>query len=403
MSPARASGTDRKRIGTGRRISVGLHLVKCSTARRLPLQCVNLTSPGIMDRYPMEAQMERYEPRPPGAARYLEPTPHPSAQPLLMATESIPMRHVLDRALSIALSDATALITGESGTGKGVIARFIHTRSRRSRSPFVSVNCAGLPEGVLESELFGHERGAFTGAVKQRPGRFEQARDGTIFLDEIGAADARVQQRLLRVLQERCFERVGGTQTLINDSRVVAATNVDLQDEVEAGRFREDLYYRLHVVPIEVPALRERREDIPCLLDHFLRQYSDKVDGITDAAMTRLKDYPWPGNIRELENTIERMVVLTASRRLDLMDVPDEIQHWRSGHSAQRLNDLGAVTYREAREWFDRQFLYRALKRHQGVVTHVADAIGMSRKNLYCRLTRLGIDPARFRSGRSPG
>ncbi|HJN29559.1 MAG TPA: sigma-54 dependent transcriptional regulator, partial [Candidatus Latescibacteria bacterium] len=278
----------------------------------------------------------------------------------------------------------------------------IHPPAQLTRTfpPFVSVNCAGLPEGVLESELFGHERGAFTGALRQRPGRFEQARDGTIFLDEIGAADARVQQRLLRVLQERCFERVGGTQTLTNEARVVAATNVDLQAEVEAGHFREDLYCHLHVVPVDVPPLRERREDIAHLVDHFLHQHTERVDGISERATQCLVEYPWPGNIRELENTIERMVVLAEHRLLDLIDVPEEILNWRGGRAVERLNDLGAVTYREAREWFDRQFLRRALKRHQGVVTHVADAIGMSRKNLYCRLTRLGIDPARFRPGR---
>ena len=349
--------------------------------------------------------MDRYGPDAAIVPRYIDPgqndPPHNhSAQPALLNTSSIPMRHVLDRALSISKSDATALITGDSGTGKGVIARFIHERSTRGPSPFVSVNCVGLPEGVLESELFGHERGAFTGAMRQRIGRFEQAHDGTIFLDEIGAADARVQQRLLRVLQERCFERVGGTHTLTNDARVVAATNVNLQAEVEAGRFREDLYYRLHVVPIEVPALRERREDIPHLLEHFLRRYAAAVDGITEEAIACLIDYPWPGNIRELENTIERMVVLAHSKQLDVGDVPEEIQHWRAGSDVERLSDLGSVTYREAREWFDRQFLHKALKRHRGVVTHVADAIGMSRKNLYCRLTRLGIDPARFRPGR---
>lgn len=344
--------------------------------------------------------MDRYEPALAYGPQYLDTEKDPQqAHPALLATQSVAMGHVLDRVTSIAASESTTLITGESGTGKGVIARLIHLRSTRARSPFVSVNCAGLPEGVLESELFGHERGAFTGALRQRPGRFEQARDGTIFLDEIGTADARVQQRLLRVLQERCFERVGGTQTLVNEARVVAATNVDLQAEVEAGRFREDLYYRLHVVPVEVPPLRERREDITHLVEHFLLPVADRIDGITREALDRLVDYPWPGNIRELENTIERMVVLAKTRRLGLGDVPDEIHHWRAGDGAHRMTDLGSVSYREAREWFDRQFLHRALTRHQGVVTHVADAIGMSRKNLYCRLTRLGIDPDRFRPG----
>ena len=299
----------------------------------------------------------------------------------------------------LADSDATVLILGESGTGKERVAEAIHSHSQRGAGPFVKVNCSALSEGLLESELFGHVKGAFTGAIRDQVGRFEQASGGTIFLDEIGDLSPNVQVKLLRVLQERQIERVGSGLTIEVDVRVVAATHRDLRRAMREGRFREDLYYRLHVVPVEVPPLRERREDITHLVEHFLLPVVDRIDGITREALDRLVDYPWPGNIRELENTIERMVVLAKTRRLGLGDVPDEIHHWRAGDGAHRMTDLGSISYREAREWFDRQFLHRALQRHQGVVTHVADAIGMSRKNLYCRLTRLGIDPDRFRPG----
>ena len=313
------------------------------------------------------------------------------------------MRSVLVQVLRVADAEATVLLQGESGTGKGVLARVLHGRSPRADGPFVEVNCAALPEGVLESELFGHERGAFTGAVRQRQGRLEQARGGTMFLDEVGAADPRVQLRLLRVLQERRYERVGGDQTLVADVRVVAATNVDLAAEVRQGRFREDLFYRLHVIPVELPPLRDRREDVPLLVQYFLGRQRPGAPPrfprtIDEEALRLLIDYPWPGNIRELENTLERMVVLARGLRLTAVDVPEDVAAWRQGGAAEALEDLGEVSYREAREWFDRRFLSHALQRHNGVITHVADAIGMSRKYLYTRLEQLDIDPGRYRS-----
>jgi two-component system nitrogen regulation response regulator NtrX len=251
---------------------------------------------------------------------------------------------------------------------------------------------------VLESELFGHERGAFTGAVRQRPGRFELADGGTLLLDEIGAADAKVQLRLLRVLQEHEFERVGGTETLRVDVRVVAATNVDLRVEVREGRFREDLYYRLSVVPVRVPALRERRDDIPLLVEHFLTESvarnGSPVRGIAVPAVERLQAYPWPGNVRQLENVVEQMVVLAVGEHLTVADLPAEIADWRE----QRECPAAApASFREARAVFERRYLCEALRRHRGVIAQVADAIGMSRKNLYMKLDSLEIDYDRFR------
>ncbi len=212
------------------------------------------------------------------------------------------MRRLVAQVKRVASEEATVLLTGESGTGKGVLARVIHEHSRRADGPFVDVKCASLPENILESELFGHEKGAFTGAVRQRLGRLEQARGGTLFIDEVGIADTRVQTRLLRVLQERSFERVGGDRTITADVRVVAATNVDLAAQVRAGQFREDLYYRLHVVPFNLPPLRERREDVALLAQHFLRRRSRvRACWIDAEALALLRAYPWPENIRELE------------------------------------------------------------------------------------------------------
>ncbi len=317
----------------------------------------------------------------------------------LLQTRNARMKKLLLELKPIAFSDSTALIQGESGTGKEVIARFIHASSQRHRGPFVGVNCASLPEGVLDSELFGHEKGAFTGAVRQRPGRFEMAQEGTLFLDEIGSAPRRVQLPLLRVLQEREYERLGGTRTLTADVRVLAASNIDLEQCVKDGSFRDDLFYRLNILPVRLPALRERPEDIPLFIDHFLHQTRSAtghaVEGIDVEAEQILRSYPWPGNIRQLSNTLERMIILSRSPRLGVVDVPAEILHWRDD---DELIALGSgVTYWEARSRFDRRFLTHALERHNGVVSHVAEAIGMSRKNLYARLDNLRIDVQQFR------
>jgi two-component system response regulator HydG len=242
--------------------------------------------------------------------------------------QSPALRRVLDVATQAAPSSATVLILGESGTGKELIARYIHSKSGRASGPFVGVNCAAIPESILEAELFGHERGAFTGAIAKREGRFARARGGTLFLDEIGELSPAVQVKILRVLQEGEYEPVGG-HTVKADARIVAATNRDLVSEVEAGRFREDLYYRLNVIAVTAPPLRARREDIPLLVDHFLGVYCTKNGRarltVPSDALRKLMDYSWPGNVRELENVIERAAVLCRAEVLSLADLPDAV------------------------------------------------------------------------------
>ncbi|MEO7036526.1 MAG: sigma-54 dependent transcriptional regulator [Polyangiaceae bacterium] len=242
--------------------------------------------------------------------------------------QSPALRRVLDVATQAAPSSATVLILGESGTGKELIARYIHSKSGRAHGPFVAVNCAAIPESILEAELFGHERGAFTGAIAKREGRFARARGGTLFLDEIGELSPAVQVKILRVLQEGEYEPVGG-HTVKADARIVAATNRDLVSEVEAGRFREDLYYRLNVIAVTAPPLRARREDIPLLVDHFLGVYCTKNGRarltIPSDVLRKLMDYSWPGNVRELENVIERAAVLCRAEALSLSDLPDAV------------------------------------------------------------------------------
>jgi DNA-binding NtrC family response regulator len=242
--------------------------------------------------------------------------------------QSPALRRVLDVATQAAPSSATVLILGESGTGKELIARYIHSKSGRANGPFVAVNCAAIPESILEAELFGHERGAFTGAIAKREGRFARARGGTLFLDEIGELSPAVQVKILRVLQEGEYEPVGG-HTVKADARIVAATNRDLVSEVEAGRFREDLYYRLNVIAVTAPPLRARREDIPLLVDHFLGVYCTKNGRarltIPSEVLRKLMDYSWPGNVRELENVVERAAVLCRAESISLSDLPDAV------------------------------------------------------------------------------
>jgi len=313
-------------------------------------------------------------------------------------TQDALIRRLLEQADRVAKAPATVLITGESGTGKEVLARRLHERSPRHRFPYVRLNCASLSEGVLESELFGHEKGAFTGAIRQRHGRFEQANRGTLFLDEIGVADLRVQLRLLRVLQEREFERVGGTQTQRVDVRVIAATNCDLQEEVRKGTFREDLFYRLNVVQLKLPPLRQRKGDIPLLIEYFIRRlhgtHGGRVCSVDDVALQYLLAYPWPGNVRQLENAVERMVVLAGGTQLRRTDVPEEVLNWREEDEGEELVGEG---FREARSSFERRFLCAALHRNHGVISRVAEAVGLSRKSLYAKLDYLEIDYERYR------
>lgn len=315
-------------------------------------------------------------------------------------TQNAHVRRLLAQADRVAEFSATVLLTGESGTGKEVLARRLHGRSPRRRASFVQINCASLPEGVLESELFGHEKGAFTGAVRQRLGRFELANRGTLFLDEIGAADLRVQLRLLRVLQEREFERVGGAETLRVDVRVIAATNVNLREEISKGTFREDLFYRLNVVPLKLPPLRQRKGDIPLLIEYFIRrleaQNGCKIRGLDAAALNLFLAYPWPGNVRQLANALERMVLLANDSLLREKDVPEEIVHWKKEEDADRSQSQQG--FREARSSFERHFLCEALHRHRGVISQVAEDVGLSRKSLYAKLEHLEIDYQHYRT-----
>jgi len=305
--------------------------------------------------------------------------------------ESGRMQEVLGLVKQVAPSDATVLIRGESGTGKELIARAIHFNSARAAGPLVTLNCAALPEQLLESELFGHEKGAFTGAVAQRKGRFELADGGSIFLDEIGDLSPALQVKLLRVLQERQFERLGGTRTLKVDVRILAATHRDLEQAMRDGTFREDLYYRLNVVTIQIPPLRERREDIPVFLDHFLRKFVQKnrreVTGLTAAARDALLRYDYPGNVRELENIVERAVLLCRSQVIDLEDLPVALRPGERGpveSEARRLPDLLASI-----EW---QAIRAALERHGGVQTQAAAELGISERVLRYKMKKYGLE-----------
>ena len=308
--------------------------------------------------------------------------------------QSAAMREVLSNVDQVAPTETTVLITGETGTGKELIAREIHRRSRRADGPMIAVHSAALPSSLLASELFGHERGAFTGALQRRAGRFELASRGTIFLDEIGELPPETQLALLRVLQERTFERVGGTQTLRTDARVVAATHRDLQKMVREGTFREDLYYRLSVFPIHIPPLRERRADIPPLVEHFTRLFARRLDKtirrISRASMTRLTAYSWPGNVRELENVIERAIILTRGEEL----IVSAALFPRPSGSAR-----GALPRRL--EEIERTAIEDALTESKGRIggpAGAAERLGMRRTTLYSKLARHDIDPARFKT-----
>ncbi len=300
------------------------------------------------------------------------------------------MQEVLSLVRRVAGSDATVLIRGESGTGKELIARAIHHASSRAAGPFVAVSCAALPEGLLESELFGHEKGAFTGAHAARKGRFELADGGTLFLDEIGDLAPGLQVKLLRVLQERAFERVGGTRTLAADVRVLAATHRALEALVRDGRFRDDLYYRINVVTILLPPLRERREDLPPLIDHFLRRFAEKnvkpIRGLTRDARDALLRYDYPGNVRELENLIERAVVLTRDEVIGARDLPLSLD-------APAPEDDAPAGLVATVEGLERRMIRDALGRAGGVQTRAAELLGISERVLRYKLRKYGLTP----------
>jgi DNA-binding NtrC family response regulator len=302
------------------------------------------------------------------------------------------MRRIFDVIDSIADTKATVLVTGESGTGKSMIARAIHRRSRRAAKPFIEVACGALPENLLESELFGHVAGAFTGATGNKIGKFQQADGGTIFLDEIGTASPAMQVKLLRVLQELQFEQVGGDKTFKVDVRVILATNEDLASAVAAGRFRQDLYYRVNVINVELPALRNRRSDIPALAQTFLNQLREDtnrtVTGFSDDAMAALEAYPWPGNIRELQNVVERAVLLGKGDRIVPADLPREI----AGGAALRVSRTGIRTLKEALEAPERQIILEVLEANGWNRNATADSLGVNRTTLYKKMKRLGLE-----------
>ena len=322
--------------------------------------------------------------------------------------QSPPMAEVYQIIERVADTPSTVLLTGESGTGKELIARALHENSSRRTRPFIRVNCAAIPRDLLESELFGYEKGAFTGAVTSKPGRFELAHEGTLFLDEIGEIPANMQVKLLRAIQEQEFERVGGIKTIEVDVRLVAATNRELAEEIRAGRFREDLYYRLNVVQVRLPPLRERKSDIPLLVGHFVRRFRERLKkectGTTDAAMDRLLAHPWPGNIRELENVIERCMLFCDGDKISVQDLPLEVRatgtevaepprrEETASESVEPTPTPGLKeAVREAASRVERELIVKALEQTGGNVTHTARLLKISRKSLQTKMKELGL------------
>ncbi len=296
----------------------------------------------------------------------------------------------------VAPTNAWILIMGENGTGKELVARSIHRRSRRNQKPFVEVNCAAIPEELIESELFGHEKGAFTGATSKKRGKFDLANEGTIFLDEVADMSQKAQAKILRILQEKTFERVGGNRLISTDVRVLAATNKDLEREMEEGRFRQDLYYRLNVIPLHVPPLRERREDIPLLVARFIRDFSLKEGEaektMSDEALEVLMRHEWPGNVRELKNIVERLVIMTPARVIGAADIPP-LQKTDNGHRPEPPAELPeSDSLREARQDFEKQFIVKKLKEFEGNISKTAEAIGLERSNLHRKIKSFGLE-----------
>jgi len=291
-------------------------------------------------------------------------------------------------------SNSWVLITGENGTGKEFVAHNIHLLSSRSSRPFVEVNCAAIPDELIESELFGHERGAFTGASSKKKGKFDIADTGTIFLDEIGDMSMKTQAKVLRILQEQTFERVGGTELIKVDVRVIAATNKDLKEEIQKGNFREDLYYRLNVIPLVVPPLRRRPEDISLLIEHFLREASRKSGVETIKAdnnvLRRLSEYGWPGNVRELKNLVERLVIMSPGPTITINDIPSYISGKREG--GDNVSLFSRSLLRDARASFEKEFIIRKLKENSGNIAKTAEAIGIERSHLYRKIKSYGIE-----------
>jgi len=286
------------------------------------------------------------------------------------------------------------LITGENGTGKELVARGIHQMSLRVDKDFIEVNCAAIPEELIESELFGHEKGSFTGALTKRRGKFDLANEGTIFLDEIADMSLKTQAKILRILQEQRFERVGGTEMIFVDVRVVAATNRDLNEEMQKGRFREDLYYRLNVIPMAVPPLRERKTDIPLLVEHFINEFCrenhKEMKKIGPPAMELLMAYSWPGNVRELKNIVERMVIMTRGPMIEAKDVPDPVRDQRKALPESSFLDYPLL--KDARREFEKRFIMKKLNENEENISKTAEVIGIERSNLHRKIKSYGIE-----------
>jgi two-component system, NtrC family, nitrogen regulation response regulator NtrX len=316
-----------------------------------------------------------------------------------MIGESYAMAKLREQVAMAAPTNGRVLIIGENGTGKELVARNIHGMSRRRSAPFVEVNCAAIPEELIESELFGHVRGAFTGAVADRRGKFEAAHGGTIFLDEIGDMSLKTQAKVLRVLQEQVMEPVGGSTRIRVDARVLAATNKDLPAEIRAGRFREDLYFRLNVVPIFVPPLRERTEDVALLADHFMamlaREYGRRPKTFDADAVASLQRYAWPGNVRELRNLVERLMIMVPGDRVSSRDLTFLEQGMVAASPAGGRPMSPIAPLHDARDEFEKQYILRALAAQQGNMSRTAEVLGVERSNLYRKMRAFGIMPAR--------
>lgn len=315
------------------------------------------------------------------------------AQDYELTGSSKPIRELKELIRIVAQTNAWILIMGENGTGKELVARSIHKQSNRLRKPFIEVNCAAIPEELIESELFGHEKGAFTGATEKKRGKFELANEGTIFLDEVADMSLKAQAKILRILQEKKIERVGGAKVIETDVRVLAATNKDLEREMEEERFRQDLYYRLNVIPLRIPPLRERKEDIPLLANHFLKEISLKEGTrektITDDALAILMDHDWPGNVRELKNIVDRLVIMTPSDVISTGDIPlfmKESQKVKVDSSF-----LSYSSFKTAKVEFEKEFIARKLQENNGNVSKTAELIGLERSNLHRKIKGYGL------------
>jgi len=311
------------------------------------------------------------------------------------------VQHLREQLRLVAPTNASVLITGENGSGKELVARALHAFSPRAHKAFVEVNCAAIPEDLIESELFGHEKGAFTGATSRRQGKFDLAHEGTLFLDEIGDMSLKTQAKILRILEEQRFERVGGSRPIQVDVRVVAATNKNLGEEIQRGTFREDLYHRINVIPLQVPPLRERGEDIPLLAAHFLRELARENNAapktLAPQALEALTRLPWPGNVRELKNFIWRLAILTPGREIGLADLHLAPEPDAAPGDLDRL--LQMPTFREARAGFEKEFLRRKLEECRGSVSLVAEQIGLERSHLYRKLRAYGLEAGKEGEG----